>query len=248
MNQMHQEIEFSDIQCTFRDKDLIGSGTYAKVFKGKIRGVDVAIKVPNLEKILPAAGTREDSGSSPSSFISLSESDAKLSTGPVSSSDASAPVAVPQKPKRSKRKVGFGFFRRNQSAPTDLSQLAIGGAPASLALDTSEDGTARYDGEEFESFGDDGAEDSTAETHSRKREGGREGADAGAGRCCSSNVFFLFCGCNLCFVFLLGKMKRRMTKAVVAGAKAKNAKDLLATTTITCIRTDFKTFWVKCEC
>jgi hypothetical protein len=41
---MHQEIEFADIQCSFKDKDLIGSGTYAKVYKGKIRGVDVAIK------------------------------------------------------------------------------------------------------------------------------------------------------------------------------------------------------------
>ena len=36
MNQMHQEIEFSDIQCSFKDKDLIGSGTYAKA--GQSRG------------------------------------------------------------------------------------------------------------------------------------------------------------------------------------------------------------------
>ncbi len=35
MNQMHQEIEFSDIQCSFKDKDLIGSGTYAKVQQKK---------------------------------------------------------------------------------------------------------------------------------------------------------------------------------------------------------------------
>ncbi len=134
------------------------------------------IAVPNLEKILPAAGTREDSGSSPSSFISLSESDAKISAGPVIGESSSGQQQQPQqKPKRSKRKVGFGFFRRNQSAPTDLSQLAIGGAPASLALDNSEDGAARWadGGEEFESFGEDGAEDSTAEAQSKKREGGQ---------------------------------------------------------------------------
>lgn len=44
INYRHQEIEFSDIQCSFKEKDQIGSGTYAKVFRGKIRGVDVAIK------------------------------------------------------------------------------------------------------------------------------------------------------------------------------------------------------------
>ena len=43
--QMHQEIEFADISCSFKEKDLIGSGTYAKVYRGKIKGVDVAVKV-----------------------------------------------------------------------------------------------------------------------------------------------------------------------------------------------------------
>ncbi len=185
-------------QCSFKDKDLIGSGTYAKVYKGKIRGVDVAIKVPNLEKILPRDGRDEEDsgGSSPSSFISASESEPRSSAAggsneggavPAMTSEAQQHIQL-QKVKGAKKRRPFGFFRKQLSMEKDLAQLAIGGGPASMGIvdnshsEGGEDGGARssHDNDEYESFGEDGADDSAAEgvvaaTEASKGGGGEEG-------------------------------------------------------------------------
>ncbi len=72
------------------------------------------------------------------------------------------------------------------SMEKNLSQLAIGGAPASMGVadsSHSDENAPRssHDNEEYESFGDDGAEDSAAEgtaaaarQRSRSGEGGEE--------------------------------------------------------------------------
>ena len=185
---MHQEIEFADIQCSFKEKDQIGSGTYAKVYKGKIRGVDVAIKVPNLEKILPNPNNedKEDGDSSPSSFISASESiepkhqkqlleqhqNRQREAPLLQTSPASGLALGPD----GKKKSGFGFFRKTVSLDKSFPDLAIGGGPASslAALDShSEDVTSpeSHDDEElYQSYGEDPAEESHAHRTEQEEE------------------------------------------------------------------------------
>jgi hypothetical protein len=62
----------------------------------------------------------------------------------------------------------------------NLSQLAIGGGPASMGVadsshsDENNANAATHDNEEYESFGEDGAEDSAAEQGKKRGEGEEE--------------------------------------------------------------------------
>jgi hypothetical protein len=163
------------------------------------------LQVPNLEKILPHEGREEEDsgGSSPSSFISASESEPRSSAGPGQSITPELDAAAAQQMQKAKvmlhgfdyyyfilnmqqaakKKRAFGFFRRQMSMEKNLSQLAIGGGPASMGVadsSHSDENAPRssHDNEEYESFGEDGAEDSAAE-QGKKREGEEGGEEEG---------------------------------------------------------------------
>jgi hypothetical protein len=73
------------------------------------------------------------------------------------------------------------------SMEKNLSQLAIGGGPASMGVadsshsDENNANAATHDNEEYESFGEDGAEDSAAEQGKKRGEGEEEEEGEGEG-------------------------------------------------------------------